>query len=335
MHPFSRRTFLSATATSLAAALTAPTTWAQSGPYPNRPVSLIVPYPAGGPSDASARIFAEPMGKDLKQTVVVENIGGGTGILGAHKALNAPPDGYTLFQGSANEVVLAPLLNPAAKYKPTDFKMVQPTTEATIVLLVRNGLPVQTLDDLITYAQKQKEKPLTFATVGIDSLYHLMGDAMAKRTGAHFLHVPYKGSAPALQDLAGGQVDFAILAYQVSMDGMAQQGRLKLLTSFSKTLPANLKHLPSIEASKQLPDFEYVIGGGYMVRKDTPDDLAARLRTAVGHALRQPDIRAKLEAEGRTVMQPVATQAEADAYLTLQVQRYGQLLKDIGRSPVR
>ncbi|MDW5444916.1 tripartite tricarboxylate transporter substrate binding protein [Polaromonas sp. SM01] len=331
MYSLSRRSLI-ATAAAVAAT---PASWAQSGPYPNRPLSLVVPYPAGGPSDAAARIFAEAIGKDLKQPVIVENIGGGTGVIGANKVLGAAPDGYTFFHGSVNEVILAPLLNEAAKYKSTDFKFAQPTTEATIVLLVRNGLNINTLDEFIAYAQKNKDKPLSFATVGIDSLYHLMGEAMAKRTGANFLHVPYKGSAPALQDLAGGQVDFAILAYQVSMDGMAQQGRLKLLTSFSKNLPPTLKHIPKIDASKQLPDFEHTIGGGYLVRKDTPGALVDRLRVAVGHALQQADVRARLEAEGRTVLLPLATQAQADAYLVAQVNRYIQLLKDVGRQPVR
>lgn len=331
MYSLSRRSLIAATA----AVAAAPASWAQSGPYPNKPLTLVVPYPAGGPSDAGARIFVDPIGKDLKQPVIVENIGGGTGVIGTNKVLGAAPDGYTFLYGSANEVILAPLLNAAAKYKTTDFKLVQAATEATIVLLVRNGINVNTLDEFITYAQKNNNKPLSFATVGIDSLYHLMGDAMAKRTGANFLHVPYKGSAPAIQDLAGGQVDFAILAYQVSMDGMAQQGRLKLLTSFSKTLPSMLKHIPKIDASKQLPDFEYTIGGGFQVRKDTPGELVERLRAAVGHALRQPEVRARLEAEGRTVLQPLATQAEADAYLMTMFKRYLQLLKDVDRQPVR
>jgi len=330
MCSLSRRSLIAA-----AAAASTPVIWAQSGPYPNRPLVLIVPYPAGGASDVAARIFAEVIGKDVKQQVVVENIGGGTGLLGANKVLGAAADGYTFFHGSANEVILAPLLNPAARYKPTDFKYAHPTTEATIVLLMRNGLGVGTLDEFVEQAQRNKDKPLSFATVGIDSLYHLMGEAMGRRTGANFLHVPYKGAAPAIQDLAGGQIDFAILPYQAIMDGMAQQGRLKVLTSFSRTLPPTLKHIPTIDASKRLPDFEYTIGGGYLVRKETPSEIVDRLRASVARALTQPDVRARLEAEGRTVLQPFATQAQADDYLVAQLDRYTRLLKDIDREPVR
>lgn len=304
---------------------------AQTAGYPSRPLSLVVPYPAGGPSDVSARIYAEVIGRDLKQPVIVENIGGGTGVIGANKVLNAPADGYTFFHGSANEVILAPLLNPAAKYKPTDFKYAQPLSESAIVVLTRTGLEAGTLDELIELGRKSKQRALTYATVGIDSLYHVMGDAMAKRTGANFLHVPYKGSAPAVQDLASGQVDFAILPYQMMMDGMAQQGRLKLLTSFSRVAPPALKHIPTIGASKLLPDFEQTISGGHLVRRDTPNEITERLRAAIRYALQQPDLRAKVESEGRKIAEPAKSQAEADAFMSAEIERYSRLLKDAGR----
>lgn len=314
-----------------------PAARAQPAAYPNKTLTMIVPYPAGGASDAAARIFAEAIGRDLKQQVIVENIGGGTGLIGATKMLAAAPDGYTFFQGSANELILAPLLNPAARYRSRDFKFAQPTTEATIVLMLRNGLDFKSFDDFVAHAQKAKAsgaKPLNFATVGIDSLYHLMGDAMAKRLDADFLHVPYKGAAPAVQDLAGGQVDFAILPYQVSFDGMATQGRLKILTSFSRQLPAPLEHLARIDQSKSLPDFEYTIGGGYLLRRDVAPEVAERLRQAVGQALREPALRSRLEAEGRTVHQPFGSQQQADAHLDAEIERYTRLLKILDRAPL-
>lgn len=229
--------------------------------YPSRPLSLVVPYPAGGASDTSARIFGESISKSVRQQVVVENYGGGTGLIGANKVLAAPADGYTFFHGSINEVFLSPLLNPAARYKPQDFMLAAPISDASIVLLIRSGIPADSLDKFLDVARQNKSKPLTYATVGIDSIYHLMGDALGARIGAPFLHVPYKGAAPALQGLAGGEVDFAILPYQSSFDSMQEQGRLKVLTSFSRSLPAPLKHIPLISQSRQVPDFEYAISG--------------------------------------------------------------------------
>ncbi|WP_404994781.1 Bug family tripartite tricarboxylate transporter substrate binding protein [Cupriavidus pauculus] len=299
--------------------------------FPARPLALVVPYPAGGASDAAARIFGESIAKSVKQQVVVENYGGGTGLIGANKVLSAPADGYTFFHGSINEVFLAPLLNPAARYKPRDFTLAAPISDANIVLLLRNGIAADSLDRFLDLAKQNKGKPMSYATVGIDSIYHLMGDALGERIGAPFLHVPYKGAAPALQGLAGGEVDFAILPYQSSFDSMQQLGRIRVLTSFSKSLPAPLKHIALISQSRYVPDFEYAISGGYFVRQGTPADRTTVLRRAIGEALAKPDIRAKLEAEGRTVVQPIASQAQADQAFDQYLARVSQLIRSVGR----
>lgn len=330
MHKPNRRDFLQYTGA--AAALAGLPAWAQDA-FPAKPLSLVVPYPAGGASDASARIFAESFSQSLKQQVIVENYGGGTGLIGANKVLSAPADGYTFLHGSPNEVILPPMLNPAARYKPGDFVLTAHMTTVSIVLLVRNGIPVSTMDEFLDYARQQKGKPLTYASVGIDSLYHLMGDALAARLNLPFLHVPYKGAAPALQDLAGGQVDFAILAYQTSFEGMQEQGRLKIVSSFSKDMPPGLKHIAPITRSKQIPDFVHEIGGGYFMRKGTPAERVAALRKAIGEAVVKPEIRGRLEAEGRKISQPteIQTQAQADAAFKEMIDRVAALLKILGR----
>ncbi|WYX28934.1 tripartite tricarboxylate transporter substrate-binding protein [Achromobacter denitrificans] len=134
---------------------------ARAEDYPSRkPLSLIVPYPAGGASDASARQFGVHIAKALKQQVVVENVGGGAGMLGARRVLSSPPDGYTFLHGSPNEVILSPFLNAAAHYKPEDFRLTQPISEATIVLLARADLPVSDVDEFIAYAKRPGARPL-------------------------------------------------------------------------------------------------------------------------------------------------------------------------------
>ncbi|NYT62035.1 tripartite tricarboxylate transporter substrate binding protein [Alcaligenaceae bacterium] len=307
---------------------------AQAKAFPQqKPVSLVVPYPAGGPSDASARIFSGPISKALDQQVVVENVGGGTGVLGAKRVLNAPPDGYSMLHGSANEVILAPMLNAAAQFKSEDFRLSQPISEATIVLLTREGLKANTLDEFIELARKPGARPLTYGSVGIGSLYHILAEYMAKRVDANFLHIPYRGSTPALQDLVGGQIDFAILGYQTSIEGLVKQGRIKIVTTFSNTLPKPLQHLPRISSSKLLPDFEYIISGGYYVRKETPEPILKQLHDAVGYALEQPDLRERLEAEGRNVMRPIS-QEEADAYQADQVKRYQEMVRALDFKPM-
>src|SRR5437868_2121305 len=130
--------------------------------FPGKPVNLMVPYPAGGPSDVIARIFSAPLGKELGQPVLVENLGGAAGAVAAQKVLAAPADGYYLFQGSPNEVILAPLANVAVKLKAEDFRLVHPVAESVMVFLVRKDLPVNSVDELIALARKSGDKPLTY-----------------------------------------------------------------------------------------------------------------------------------------------------------------------------
>ncbi|CAB3689272.1 Tripartite tricarboxylate transporter family receptor [Achromobacter denitrificans] len=307
---------------------------ARAEDYPSRkPLSLIVPYPAGGASDASARQFGVHIAKALKQQVVVENVGGGAGMLGARRVLSSPPDGYTFLHGSPNEVILSPFLNAAAHYKPEDFRLTQPISEATIVLLARADLPVSDVDEFIAYAKRPGARPLTFASVGVGSLYHIMTEYLGRRVGAEFLHVPYRGGAPALQDLIGRQVDFAVLPYQQAMEGMAAQQQLKILTSFSDRLPAPLSRIPLISQSKTIPSFVYTIAGGYYVRQDTPAAEVAVLHRAVGYALGQPDLRQRMEAEGRLLLQPMS-QLDADAYAAAQIAKYREMIQELGLKPM-
>lgn len=307
---------------------------AHAADYPGKkPLSLIVPYPAGGASDASARQFGVHIATALKQQVVVENVGGGAGMLGARRVLTSPADGYTFLHGSANEVILSPYLNAAAHYTPEDFRLTQPISEASIVLLARADLPVDNVDEFIAYAKRPGARPLTFGSVGVGSLYHIMTEYLGRKVGAEFLHVPYRGAAPALQDLVGRQVDFAVLAYQQAMQGMAAQQQLKILTSFSTTLPAPLAALPLISQSKTIPDFVYTISGGYYVRHDTPGPAVAALRRAVGYALEQPDLRERLEGEGRVMLHPMS-QEDADAYAQAQVVKYREMIQTLGLKPM-
>ena len=273
------------------------------------------------------------MTNTLKQQVIVENVGGGAGMLGARRVLTSAPDGYTFLHGSANEVILSPFLNTAARYKPEDFRLTQPISEATIVLLARADLPVSNVDDFIAYAKRPGAKPLTFGSVGVGSLYHIMTEYLGRRVGAEFLHVPYRGAAPALQDLIGRQVDFAVLPYQQAMEGMAAQQQIKILTSFSDTLPPPLAKLPLISQSKTIPDFVYTIAGGYYVRQDTPAPAVDTLRRAVGYALEQRDLRERMEAEGRLLLRPMSQQ-DADAYAVAQVAKYRQMIDALGLKPM-
>jgi len=300
--------------------------------YPTKPVSLMVPYPAGGPSDAAARIFTVPLGKELGQQVVVENLGGVAGALAAQKVLAAPADGYYLFQGSPNEVILSPLANAAVKLKAEDFRLVHPVTDAVMVFVARKDLPANNVDELIALARKSKDKPLTYGSVGIGSLYHLILEDVQHRTGTQMIHAPYKGNAPLLQDIGGGQVDFAVLVYSAGMGALAEQGRLKVIGQLGAQRSELLKNVPSVSEGKELKDFSYKIWSGFMVPKNTPEDVVQRLHKAIGATLQEPGVRSQLAAQTQLASPPM-TLAESAKFYDAEIARYRAIAKSINLQP--
>ncbi|QTN23780.1 tripartite tricarboxylate transporter substrate binding protein [Rhizobacter sp. AJA081-3] len=300
--------------------------------YPAKPVNLMVPYPAGGPSDAIARIFFNPLGKELGQQVLVENLGGVSGALAAQKVLAAPADGYYVFQGSPNEVILSPLANAAVKLKTEDFRLVHPVADAVMVFVTRKDLPVNNVDELIALARKSSDKPLSYGSVGIGSLYHLILENVQASTGVKLAHVPYKGNAPLLQDIGGGQVDFAVLVYSAAMGALAEQGRLKVIGQLGAQRSELLKNLPTVSESQSLKNFSYKIWTGYMVPKSTPEDVVVRLHAAIGKSLQDPSVRAQLAAQTQVASAPM-TLAESAKFFDAETARYRAIAKQINLQP--
>jgi tripartite-type tricarboxylate transporter receptor subunit TctC len=300
--------------------------------WPAKPVNLMVPYPAGGPSDAIARIFFNPLGKELGQQVLVENLGGVSGALAAQKVLTAPADGYYLFQGSPNEVILSPLANAAVKLKTEDFRLVQPVADAVMVFVTRKDLPANSVDELIALARKSADKPLSYGSVGIGSLYHLILENVQATTGVKLAHVPYKGNAPLLQDIAGGQVDFAVLVYSAAMGALADQGRLKVIGQLGAQRSELLKNVPTAGESQALKNFSYKIWTGYMVPKSTPEDVVQRLHAAIGKTLQDPAVRAQLAAQTQVAAAPM-TLAESARFFDTETARYRAIARQINLQP--
>ena len=300
--------------------------------WPAKPVNLMVPYPAGGPSDAIARIFFNPLGKELGQQVLVENLGGVSGAMAAQKVLAAPADGYYIFQGSPNEVILSPLANAAVKLKTEDFRLVHPVADAVMVFVTRKDLPVNTVDELIALARKTADKPLTYGSVGVGSLYHLILENVQTTTGVKFAHVPYKGNAPLLQDIGGGQVDFAVLVYSAAMGALAEQGRLKVIAQLGAQRSDLLKNVPAASEGQALKNFSYKIWTGLMVPKNTPEDIVTRLHAAVGKTLQDPAVRAQLAAQTQVASAPM-TLDESSRFFDAETARYRSIAKQIQLQP--
>jgi tripartite-type tricarboxylate transporter receptor subunit TctC len=300
--------------------------------YPVKPVNLMVPYPAGGPSDAIARIFNNPLGKELGQQVLVENLGGVSGALAAQKVLAAPADGHYVFQGSPNEVILSPLANASVKLKTEDFRLVHPVADAVMVFVTRQGLGVSSVDELIALARKSADKPLVYGSVGVGSLYHLILENVQATTGVTLTHVPYKGNAPLLQDVGGGQVDFAVLVYSAAMGALADQGRMKVIGQLGAQRSELLKNVPAVSEGKELKNFSYKIWTGFMVPKSTPEDVVVRLHAAIGKTLQDPAVRTQLAAQTQAAAAPM-TLAESTKFFDAETARYRAIAKQINLQP--
>jgi tripartite-type tricarboxylate transporter receptor subunit TctC len=301
----------------LAAGLALPATAAASvQAYPSRPVSIVVPYPAGGLSDIIARTVNGALGRQLGQPVIVENVGGGSGSIGATKVLTAGADGYQVFQGSPNELILAPLAISSIRFRSEDFRLVQMIATAQIAFLARAGLPVGNVDEFVDHARKAAAsgRPLTYASVGVGSFYHLLGEHLSKTIGAPMVHVPYKGGQPAEQDLLAGQVDIFLAPYGRRYDDFAKQGKLKVLAMLNRTRLDGVKSHPAIGESKVLKDFAFDIWTGYFVKKDTPEPVVQRLHKAITDTLTDPAVRAGLDSHSLLMADPLPLDSVGRAY---------------------
>lgn len=298
------------------------------------PLSLIVPYPAGGGSDITARIFAEPVGKELNATVVVENIGGATGGLAARKMLNAPADGRLFYQGSQNEVILPPLTIKSTSYQSTDFEIVHPITTTRLVLVVRKGLPVNTLQELMDLARaRSASEPLSYGSPGIGSLYHLVPDSMAKLMSVKFNHIPYKGGAPLMQDLLGDRIDFTVMAFSTTMLPAVQAGHYRVIANMSKDKPRDLAHLPSVSDMPVFKDVDFASNAAYYVKKGTPPAIRQLLNTAIGNAVASPAVIKALEGDGRRVP-PRMSIADAESFFQKELAKYRTVVSLTGFQPM-
>ena len=285
--------------------------------YPSKPVVLMVPYPAGGLSDVIARTVNNTLSKNFGQPVLVENLGGASGSIGAQKVLSAPSDGQMIFQGSPNELILAPLAISAVKYKSEDFRLVQMIATAQIGFLARKDLPVSNVDEFLDYARKEAKegRPITYASVGPGSFYHLLGEHLSKTTGIPMTHVPYKGIAPAIQDVLGGQVDIFMAPMGKANVELQKQGKLKILAMLNSERLEPMKDYPAISESKSLKSFTFNIWTGYFVKKDTPEPIVQAIHKAITDSLTDPTVRSGLEANSQLVAKPLSLQAVDKAYV--------------------
>lgn len=294
--------------------------------------TLVVPYPAGGPSDFAARTVLPDLQKALGQTFIVDNVGGVSGALGIQKALAAAADGQTMVLASPMELVLAPLTVQAVRHKPEDLRPAAVMVSTTLVLAARRELPVNTLDELLTLQKRPGAQPLTYGSAGIGSLYHLVGEVFAQQTGHPMTHVPYKGTAPMVTDLVGGQIDLAFLPMAGSVPQMIKEGKIKALGVTAKQPHPLFPQVPALAAHTALDRFEFDLWAGLFVSRKVPDATVDRLNAAVLQALQNPEVRKAYESTGNVVMKPMSGAALA-AFYNAEIARYTAIAKAANVQP--
>ncbi|MGY8524456.1 Bug family tripartite tricarboxylate transporter substrate binding protein [Paracidovorax citrulli] len=268
---------------------------AQPASWPTRPISIVVPNPPGGVVDTSARLVADALAKQLGQAVVVDNRPGGSGNIAYQIAARAPKDGYTLLASYSAYHVGNPSMFSKLPWSQKDLAPVALLTVATNVITVNPSVPANTLQELIAYL-KQNPGEANYASQGNGSLSHIGTELFDQMTGTKMVHVPYKGSGPAMQDMLAGQVQVFITT-PPSVMGHVQTGKLRALAVTSKTRHPMLPNVPTT-AEAGLPGFELEAWMALFAPAGTPPETVAKLTASVKKALEQPETRARAEGAG-------------------------------------
>ncbi len=311
----------------ITAALVLPLTIAaaNAAAWPDRPITMIVPFPAGGPTDLVARVMATQLSQQLGQTIVVENKGGANGTIGMTAAANAKADGYTMLYNTSS-IALAPNLYKKLAFDPaTDFDAISSTAVIPLVLLTHPSVPADTVTEFIEYARKNPDK-LSYGSAGAGNVTHLGAFLFNQSTGIKAQHIPYRGSAPALTDLVGGQVQYMTNTLNDSLPFIRDK-RVKALVVTSKARSDKLPDVPTV-AEDTIAGFEMGAWQGIVVPAGTPPAIVEKLNAEVRKALKSDSILKQLAAQGAQPMG--STTAEYAAYIRSETQRWGEVIKAAG-----
>ena len=304
----SRRAFAAALGASFALGIAAPAAIAQS--YPAKPITLIVPFAAGGGVDATARLVNTKLGEVLKQSVVIDNVAGAAGTIGTQKAARAPADGYTLLFAVASPLNVAPLVAPAAVRYDTfkDFAPIATVGVSPFVLIGKSSLPAANMAELIQLAKKEPGK-LNFGTDGVGTSLHVTAELIKQRAAMDIVHVPYKSGPQVLTDVAGGQLDLAVLPLSLAQP-FIKDGKVKAFGVTSKQRAAIAPNVPALAETAALKDFEVDSWLGILAPAGVPAPVAQQLMQAVEATMKDPEVVRRL---GEIAVRPVVMTGPAFA----------------------
>ena len=302
---------------------------ARAEDWPTRPMTLIVPFVAGGAVDVVARLQSQRLGELLGQAVIVENIGGGGGSIGAQRVAKAAPDGYQYVVGNIGTHAYNQTLYKKPLYNAqSDFAPVGLATGSPRLLVVRKDLPVNNLQEFIAYTKANSAK-MQFGSGGVGSATHIPCVLLNMALGVEVQHIPYRGIAPSLQDLIGGRIDYMCDSIQTS----APQVLDKNIKALAILAPARSPVLPDVPtaAEQGLAGVEANAWNGFFLPKGTPDEIVRKLNTAVGRTLDDPVIRERMAALGLSIVPPEQRSPEYFAkFVASEIERWAAPIKASG-----
>jgi tripartite-type tricarboxylate transporter receptor subunit TctC len=329
-----RRPFLhltGLTACALGAALLAPATVVAQPAWPNKPITIIVPFSPGGGVDVMARLVAEKLRPVLGQVVNVENKAGGSGMIGAVAAVRAPADGYTLLMATAGETAINPHVYKAKmQYAPEkDLAPVSLVVKVPNVLVVNPALPIKSTAELLAYAKANPGK-VSYGTSGIGNPQHLAGELLAKLSGQQLTHVPYRGASNQLTDTAGGSVDMTFVSLAGARPFM-KDGRVRAIAMTSPKRSPLAPDVPALAETKGLEGYALENWFGLFAPAATPAPVVEKLSAAVAQVLKDPDLAKRLNELGGEVtpMAPVPFKA----FIQDESRRFARIVQDANITP--
>src|SRR5690554_6018542 len=297
--------------------------------WPERPITIVVPFPAGGGTDTYARPLAQQLGQQLGQSVVVDNRGGAGGTLGAGVAARAAPDGYTFFMGGAHHAVAPAIYKKLAYDIQKDFTPVAMLAQPPQIIVVNpTNLPVKSLKELLDKA-KANPGSINFGSAGVGSTHHLAGELFSLKTGIELTHVPYQGAGPMLSGLISGQVDMAFDGLGSSASHI-RAGTIRPIAVASAQRSPSFPDVPTV-AEAGVPDYEVSTWYAMWAPAGTPADIVERMAEEITKALNTPKLKELWASNGSEI--PNMTGAKFGAFVDAEIKRWGDVVKEAGVDP--
>lgn len=309
----------------IAIALAASSLQVQAQPYPNQPIRLIVPFAAGGPSDVLARAFSQKLGEDLGQPVIIDNKPGAGTNLAAEFVARSKPDGYTIFLMMVGTQAINETLYKKLSYNTVkDFAPITLVASSSLMLVANPSVPVKNTSELIAYAKANPGK-VNFGSSGTGTPLHLGGELFNVQAGTDITHVPYKGAAPALTDVLGGQIQTAMIGTPAALP-YVKSGKLTPIGVTSLKRSPNAPEVPAI--AETLPNFEVELVYALVAPAGTPNAIIKRLNTQMSTILNNPETKTQLASRGFDVQ--TSTPDQLGAYIKAEVTKWAPIVKKSG-----